>query len=107
MLDMFYMWLVQNGIANLLSIPCLERDGFRVSYDTNTCWLVHCPDGMILKFKKDTGVCEGFPYIDLENLDDHIITDHRSASQVGSKKTLLGKIKALRDKPKEKAVAFV
>ena len=36
LLDMFCMWLVRNGIANLLSIPCLERDGYQVTYDTNT-----------------------------------------------------------------------
>ena len=37
LLDMFCMWLVRNGIANLLSIPYLERDGYQVSYDTKTC----------------------------------------------------------------------
>ena len=37
-LDLFEMWLVKNGIANLLSLPRLERDGFFVTYDTRTCW---------------------------------------------------------------------
>ncbi len=27
LLDMFSMWLVRNGIANLLSVPCLEQEG--------------------------------------------------------------------------------
>ncbi len=35
--------------------------------------MVQCPDGMVLKFYKDTGVCAGFPYIDLENLEEHVI----------------------------------
>ena len=67
-LDMFNMWLVQTGIANLLSLPSLERDGFCVSYNTLTSWMVQCPDGTVLKFHKDTGVCAGLPYIDLKKL---------------------------------------
>ena len=63
LLDMFCMWLVRNEIANLLSIPCRERDGYRVTYDTSTYWLINCPNGLTLKFKKDVGVCEGFLYI--------------------------------------------
>ena len=35
-LDMFNMWLVQTGIANLLSLPSLKQDGFIVSYNTLT-----------------------------------------------------------------------
>ncbi len=27
LLDMFSMWLVRNGIANLLFVPCLEQEG--------------------------------------------------------------------------------
>ena len=34
MLDLFSMWLVQQGIANLLSIACLKRDGHRIPYDS-------------------------------------------------------------------------
>ncbi len=33
LLDMFNMWLVKNGIANLLSLKCREHDGFRVTCD--------------------------------------------------------------------------
>ena len=62
LLDMFNMWLVKNGIANLLSVNCLERDGFRVTSDSLGDWLVTSPDSGVLKFKSDTGVCEGFPY---------------------------------------------
>ena len=62
-LHLFNTWLVRTGIANLLSLPSLERDGFVVSYNTKTSWMVECPDGTVLKFLKDTGVCAGFPYL--------------------------------------------
>ncbi len=68
LLNMFHMWLVRYGVASLLSIPCLECDWIGVAYDTNTCWLVDGPNGLTLKFKKDVGICEGFPYIGLENM---------------------------------------
>ena len=45
------MWLVKNGIANLLSLKCLECDGFGVNYDLYGEWLVTCPDGGVLMFK--------------------------------------------------------
>ena len=71
LLDMFNMWLVEAGIANLLSIPCLERSGCKVSYGDDSVWRVKCPNGGTLSFKKDVGVCEGFPYVDLDNLEEH------------------------------------
>ena len=33
LLDMFSMWLAKNGIANLLSLKCLECDRFCMTYD--------------------------------------------------------------------------
>jgi len=42
-LDLFNMWLVKMGIANLLSLPSLEREGFIVSYNTMTSWMVQFP----------------------------------------------------------------
>ena len=41
----FEMWLNRSGIANLLYIPQLEEDGFRVKYDTNTEWGIISPSG--------------------------------------------------------------
>ena len=90
---------MRTGIANLLSLPSLERDGFVVSYNTKTSWMVECPDGTVLKFLKDTGVCAGFPYIDLENLEAHVVK-----SPGGD---VLSKIKAMREAPKQKALAFM
>ena len=34
-LGVFKMWINEGGIANLLSIPQLEKDGFRVTSDTH------------------------------------------------------------------------
>ncbi len=73
LLDMFSMWLVKNGIVNFLSVLCLEREGCQITYGTNTLWVVSFPNGLKLKFKKDTGICEGFSYVDLENLEEHVI----------------------------------
>ena len=65
-LDMFCMWLVHSRIANLLSLPTLEQDGYVCQYHKNSTWIVECPDGTILKFKRDNGLCKDFPYIDTE-----------------------------------------
>ena len=110
-LDMFCMWLVCSSIVNLLSFPTLERDGYVCSYKTNSPCIVECPDGTILKFKRDQGLCEGFPYIDMENLQDHVfkttndaITDHHHKSNTIN---VEDKVKALKELPKRNAFAFL
>ena len=35
-LGLFYMWINKKGIANLLSTPQLEDDGYRITCDTLT-----------------------------------------------------------------------
>ena len=107
LLDMFCMRLVMNGIANLIYIPCLERDNYQVTYSTNTCWLVKCPNSLTLKFKKNVGICEGFPYIDLENLKEHVVSDGRSVTGRNMKKKLIKRLKSLSETPKIKAHASV
>ena len=106
MLDMFCMWLVCSGIANLLSLPTLERDGYVCSYKTNSLWIVECPDGTILKFKRDQGLCEGFPYIDMENLQDHVFkpTDGNAMDHFCKFEPINDvedKVKALKELPKK------
>jgi hypothetical protein len=105
------MWLVHSGIANLLSLPTLEQDGYMCSYKTNSPWIVECPDRTILKFKRDQGLCEGFPYIDMENLQYHVfkttsdaIADHRCKS---STTNVEDRVKALKELPKRNAFAFL
>ena len=61
----FKMWLNPKGIANLLSIPQLEADGFEVDYATGGGWTVKTPKGECLKFKRGSGLFNGMPYIDL------------------------------------------
>merc|ERR1711957_654288 len=61
----FQVWVNENGIANLLSIPMLEKAGYKVSSHTDKNWSVFTPEGDEIEFKRDTGVTEGMPYIDL------------------------------------------
>ena len=56
------------GMANLLSIPRLEYDGFKVQYHTGGQWVVTCPDNTDITFKLDTGVTDGFPYVEIDAL---------------------------------------
>jgi hypothetical protein len=48
--DLFNLWLVHNGIANLLSLPQLEADEFTVSYHTGGNWIVTTPHGDEITF---------------------------------------------------------
>ena len=57
---LFDMWLVSNGISNLLSVPRLEKEVFCLTYDTMTTWAIQCPDGTFLKLKRDIGLCDWF-----------------------------------------------
>ena len=62
------MWINEGGIANLLLIPQLEKDGFRVTSDTHGEWIVHSPRGEKLTFKRDTGNLKNMPYIDVDDI---------------------------------------
>ncbi len=64
------LWLVCNGITNLLSLPQLEAYGFIVSYHTGRNWTVTTPQGKEITFlQEENGVCRGFPYIDMQSID--------------------------------------
>jgi hypothetical protein len=68
--DLFDLWLVCNGMDNLLSLPQLEVDGFTVSYHTRSNWIVTTPCGKEITFlQEDIGVCRGFLYIDMQSMD--------------------------------------
>ena len=59
--DLFNMWLVRNGIADLFSVTQLECDGFVLTYDTRTTWNIHCPDGKVIALDRELGgVCDWF-----------------------------------------------
>ena len=72
----FHMWLNENGIVNLISIPMLEASGYVVSTHTMNQWEVITSGGDTIHFKQDTGVCAGMPYINLykENIGFAIIS---------------------------------
>ena len=61
-------WLNEQGIANLLSIPQLEKDGYTIDYNTKRDWVVTTPEGKCF-FLKETGMCKGMPYLDVR--DNH------------------------------------
>eukprot|EP00804_Cyclotella_cryptica_P008908 CCRYP_012018-RA/>CCRYP_012018-RA protein AED:0.42 eAED:0.38 QI:0/0/0/1/1/1/2/0/309 len=63
----FKLWYSPNGIANLLSVPKLEHDGYKIDISTEIGCKVHAPDGTILHFKRDTGLCQRMPYLDMDD----------------------------------------
>ena len=36
----FHMWINKNGMASLLSIPCLEQEGHHTKYNSDDDWVV-------------------------------------------------------------------
>jgi hypothetical protein len=58
-------WINADGIANLLSIPQLEKSGCSIRYKTGNKWQVFTPGGKVVTFEKDVGVCGGMPFIDV------------------------------------------
>ena len=108
------MWLVHSGIANLLSLSTLKRDRYVCLYHTNSPWIVECPDKTVLKFKQDCGLCKGFPFIDMENLQDHVFRpdvtseNHKDHLREFEPVTDFGdEVKALKELLKRKAFAFL
>ena len=60
-----HTWINKNGMDTLLSIPCLEQEGYNIKYDSDDDWVVTTPQWVIIQFKRDTGVTRGRPYIDI------------------------------------------
>ena len=66
----FLVLVKKKGIENLLSIPMLEEAGYIVSTHTKSDWVVTTPKGTKIVFKRDRGICNLMPYIDLrENME--------------------------------------
>jgi hypothetical protein len=51
--NLFNLWHVRNGIANLLSLPQLEADGFTARYHTGGNWIVNTPQGKEITFHQE------------------------------------------------------
>ncbi len=58
-------WYNKDGIANLISVPQLESDGYILEYGSKHGWVAHGPDGFTMVFKQDVGLCNGMPYVDM------------------------------------------
>ena len=69
----FNIWLNHNSIANLLSIPQLEQDGYIIGYNTKRNWVVTTSQGKEIVFKRDSGLCNRMPYIDLREHQEGVI----------------------------------
>ena len=52
----FHMWSNKNDMSNLLSIPYLEQEGYHIKYDSDEEWVVKTHQGVIIPFKRYTGV---------------------------------------------------
>eukprot|EP00956_Cyclotella_meneghiniana_P009214 scaffold12647_cov40-Cyclotella_meneghiniana.AAC.3 len=61
------------GIANLLSVPALEKAGWKVQLNTGKPVQALSPDGLLFKFKRDVGMTGGMPYIDMDRPKDHVV----------------------------------
>ncbi len=66
-------WYNKDGIANLISVPQLESDGYILKYGSKNGWVAHGPDGFTMVFKQDVGLCNGMPYVDMRADADTLI----------------------------------
>ncbi len=64
-LGLFEMWFNHDGMANLLYTPQLVEDGYQIDYNIRRDWVVTDPQGKKIKFKRDTGLCDCMPYINV------------------------------------------
>ena len=74
------MWIVESGITNLLSVPHLEANVFTIDYKTKRDWVVTTPEGKEIMFKKDTGKCKRFIFIEMDYQE--VLTLLKSDSKV-------------------------
>ena len=72
----FLMWYNPGGIANLLSIPLLLKEGYVIRFQSDAGgWVVITPgpNPIVIPFTTDTdGVTAGMPYIDIRQRIDGI-----------------------------------
>ena len=66
-------WLNEQGIANLLSIPQLEKDGKTIDYNTKRGWFATTSEFNCILFKKDNCMFEGMPYLDVQDNHEELV----------------------------------
>ena len=62
---LWYFYLNEQGIMNLLSIPQLEKYRYIIDYITNRDRVVTTREGKTILFQKYYSMCEGMPYLDV------------------------------------------
>ena len=75
------MWVDESGIENLLFIPQLGKDGFIITTDTLTEWVVYMPQGEKIVFLQDTGLYNRMPYIDVRQFKNDFALTNIEAHQ--------------------------
>jgi hypothetical protein len=65
-------YIGEGGIANLLSVPALEKAGWKVTMETGKPVQALSPEGVLFTFKRDVGVTGGMPYLDMNRPKEHI-----------------------------------
>jgi hypothetical protein len=61
----------EGGIANLLSVPALEKAGWKIRMEMGKPVQALSPDGLLITFKRDIGMTGGMPYINMDRPQDH------------------------------------
>ena len=80
-LGVFKVWINKEGIANLKSIPKLEKDAFRVTSDTCGEWIIYSPCGDKLVFKRENkGNLKSMPYINVGDVTEAFTHANTEAS---------------------------
>ena len=65
--------LNEKGIAILLSVHQLEKDGYSVDYNTKRDWVITIPSSKCLLFKLDTVIFTGMPYLDIRENHEALV----------------------------------
>ena len=67
MLSAIKVRLVRTGIANLASIPQVERNGWTFKYKTEGSWIGTSPNGVSIMFRRDLDMCDRILFVDLRD----------------------------------------
>jgi hypothetical protein len=99
--NLFHLWLVRNGIANLLSLLQLEEDGSTISYLTSGKWIVITPHGEGIIFHHEiNGIFCSFPYLDMHSTSTvAMVLTIRQRYKGFTKHKVLNAIAAKRNRP--------
>ena len=66
------IWVIEHGTSSIISMGLLEKERYRISYETGGTWIVTTPAWKTMKFMRGTGAYYGMPYIDMIN-NTHVV----------------------------------